>query len=130
MRLQIEKTQLPLEEFFKVLLFGNEIELKNRYLRVGQEYGTKTAEAVTGLHRADVGINPLDVGINVGINFTHSEESAIKIIRQNSKTTAAQLSGDLDVTLRQAERIIASLKKKAGLKRRGARKNGEWYFEK
>ena len=129
-RLQIEKTQLPLEEFFKVLLFGYEIELKNRYLRIGQEYGTKTAEAVTGLHRADVGINPLDVGINVGINFTHSEESAIKIIRQNSKTTAAQLSGDLDVTLRQAERIIASLKKKAGLKRRGARKNGEWYFEK
>ncbi|MBO5906445.1 MAG: hypothetical protein J6Q84_08540 [Kiritimatiellae bacterium] len=85
---------------------------------------------LTGLHRADVGIKPLDVGINVGINFTHSEESAIKIIRQNSKTTAAQLSRDLDVTLRQAERIIASLKKKAGLKRRGARKNGEWYFEK
>ena len=129
MRLQIEKTQLPLEEFFKVLLFGYEIELKNRYLRVGQEYGTKTAEAVTGLHRSDVGIKSLDIGINVGINFTHSEESAIKIIRQNSKTTAAQLSGDLDVTLRQAERIIASLKKKAGLKRRGARKNGEWYFE-
>lgn len=128
-RLQIEKTQLPLEEFFKVLLFGYEIELKNRYLRVGQEYGTKTAEAVTGLHRSDIGIKSLDVGINVGINFTHSEETAIKIIRQNSKTTAAQLSGDIDVTLRQAERIIASLKKKAGLKRRGARKNGEWYFE-
>jgi predicted HTH transcriptional regulator len=34
------------------------------------------------------------------------------------------------MTSRQAERIIASLKRKAGLKRRGARKNGEWYFEK
>ena len=30
---------------------------------------------------------------------------------------------------RQAQRIITSLKNKAGLKRRGARKNGEWYFE-
>ncbi|MBR3777106.1 MAG: cell filamentation protein Fic, partial [Kiritimatiellae bacterium] len=42
-RLQIEKTQLSLEEFFKVLLFGCEIELKNRYLRVGCEYGSRHA---------------------------------------------------------------------------------------
>ena len=30
---------------------------------------------------------------------------------------------------RQAQRIIATLKKKAGLKRCGARKNGQWYFD-
>ena len=129
-RWQIEKTQLPLEEFFKVLLFGYEIELKNRYLRIGQEYETKTAEAVTGLHRADVGIKSLDVGINVGIKFTHSEESAMKALLRNPKLTAPKLGELLGMTSRQAERIIASLKKKAGLKRRGARKNGEWYFEK
>ena len=34
-RRNIEKTLLPLEEFFKVLLFGEEIELKNRFLRIG-----------------------------------------------------------------------------------------------
>ena len=140
-RLQIEKTQLPLEEFFKVLLFGYEIELKNRYLRIGQEYGTKTAEAVTGLHRADVGIKPLDVGINVVIKrsddvindvikFNATEEAAIKAFLHDSRLSAGRLADIIGVKQRQAQRIIDSLKKKAGLKRRGARKNGEWYFEK
>ncbi len=140
-RLQIEKTQLPLEEFFKVLLFGYEIELKNRYLRIGQEYGTKTAEAVTGLHRSDVGIMSLDVGINDVIKrsddvindvikFNATEEIAIKAFLHDSRLSAGRLADIIGVKQRQAQRIIDSLKKKAGLKRRGARKNGEWYFEK
>jgi fido (protein-threonine AMPylation protein) len=140
-RLQIEKTQLPLEEFFKVLLFGYEIELKNRYLRIGQEYGTKTAEAVTGLHRSDVGIMSLDVGINDVIKrsddvindvikFNATEEVAIKAFLHDSRLSAGRLADIIGVKQRQAQRIIDSLKKKAGLKRRGARKNGEWYFEK
>lgn len=129
-RLNVDKTQLPLEEFFKVLIYGDEIELHNRFLRIGQECGTPAADAVTGLHRqngtANVGIN---VGINVGMNLTQSEEEAIKALLRNPKLTAPQLGELLDMTSRQAERIIASLKKKAGLKRRGARKNGEWYFD-
>ena len=77
---------------------------------------------------ANVVINKPDVGINVGINITHPEETAIKAFLRNSKITAPKLGEILGITPRQAERIIASLKKKAGLKRRGARKNGEWYF--
>ena len=77
----------------------------------------------------NVGVNKSDVGINVGINLTHTEETAIKAILRNSKLTAPKLGEILGITSRQAERIIASLKKKAGLKRRGARKNGEWYFD-
>ena len=128
LKLGIEKTQLPLEEFFKVLLFGYDLELKNRYLRVGQEYGSKTARAITGLHRADDGIN---VGINVGITseVNLTEAAAIKAILCNSRLTAVGLAGILKVTVRQAERVIAALKKKAGLKRRGANRKGEWYFE-
>lgn len=133
-RLQIERTQLPLEEFFKVLLFGCEIELKNRYLRIGQEYGTRTAEVVTGLHRADVSINDVinrsDDVINDVIKFNATEEAAIKAILHDSRLSAGRLADIIDVKQRQAQRIIDSLKKKAGLKRRGARKNGEWYFEK
>ena len=132
-RLGVEKTQLPLEEFFKVLIFGDNIELHNRFLKIGQEHGTPAGEAVKGLHRHDVvindGIKHPDVGINVGINFTPPEEVAIKAILQNPRITAPKLGDVLSMTSRQAERIIASLKKKAGLKRRGARKNGEWYFE-
>ena len=55
-RLNVEKTQLPLEEFFKVLIYGDEIELHNRFLRIGQEYGTTTAKAIADLHRHDDGV--------------------------------------------------------------------------
>ncbi|MBR3777541.1 MAG: Fic family protein [Kiritimatiellae bacterium] len=147
-RLQIEKTQLPLEEFFKVLLFGYEIELKNRYLRVGCEYGSQYAEEIKDLHRrnddtnvvtksSNVVIKPSDVVINnvvkradVIIKFTPIEEKAINILLRNPKISASQLGDQLGVVLRQAQRVMDSLKKKTGLKRRGARKNGEWYFEK
>ena len=152
-RLDVEKTLLPLEEFFKVLLYGDEIELHNRFLKIGQEYGSPTAKAIADLHRHDDvindvvnrpdvginrrndgindGINPSDDGINDGIKYTltETEEKAVKAILRDSHITATVLSGVLSVKKRQAERIIASLKKKAGLKRRGARKNGEWYFE-
>ena len=133
-RLQIEKTQLPLEEFFKVLLFGCELELRNRYLRVGQEYGTKTAEAVGEIHRQDVRkndvINCRDDVINDVINFSESEQVAIRAILRDPRLSAARLADILGVKQRQAQRIVASLKKKANLTRRGARKNGEWHFEK
>ena len=152
-KLNVDKTQLPLEEFFKVLIYGDEIELHNRFLRIGQEHGTTTAKAISDLHRHDDdvndvvnrpdvgknrrndgindGINPSDDGINDGIKYTltETEEKAVKAILRDSHITATVLSGVLSVKKRQAERIIASLKKKAGLKRRGARKNGEWYFE-
>ena len=55
-RLNVEKTQLPLEEFFKVLIYGDEIQVHNRFLRIGQEYGTTTAKAMADLHRHDDGV--------------------------------------------------------------------------
>ena len=142
-RLGVEKTQLPLEEFFKVLIFGYDIELRNRFLKIGQEHGTKQAEAIADLHRHNVvvndGVNESDDVINVGINhandvingvikFTASEEIAVKALIRNPRLSAMKLADLIGVKQRQAQRIIASLKKKAGLKRRGARKNGEWYF--
>ena len=135
-KLNVEKTQLPLEEFFKVLIYGYDIELRNRFLRIGYEHGTPKAEAVKHLHRHDVVENSGGVGINVGINvgikhgvvLSHTEENAVKAILRDDRVTAKVLSVVLGVTLRQAERIIASLKRKANLHREGSRKNGRWVF--
>ena len=135
-KLNVDKTQLPLEEFFKVLIYGDEIELHNRFLRIGQEYGTPAADAVTGLHRrngaSNVGVNKLDVVANVvvndAVNLSRTEECAVKELLRNPRISAATLATMLDVSPRQAQRIIASLKKKVGLRRRGADKNGEWIF--
>lgn len=105
-------------------------------MKIGQEYGTTAAEAVSGKHRKesmDVGINDVinDV-INSSddvINFNSTERVAVKAILGDPRLSAAKLAKILGVKQRQAQRVIASLKKKAGLKRRGAHKNGEWYFD-
>ena len=135
-KLNVEKTQLPLEEFFKVLLFGEEIELKNRFLRIGADYGSLVAAATGKLHRRDVGVkqkdvvvSPVDIAVNVAVKLTRNEDVAVHEILRDGKLTAAKLAGKLSITPRQAQRILASLKKKAGLKRRGSDKAGEWYFE-
>ena len=135
-KLNVEKTQLPLEEFFKVLLFGEEIELKNRFLRIGADYGSSVAAATGKLHRRDVGVkqkdvvaSPVDVAVNVVVKLTRNEDAVVHEILRDGKLTAAKLAGKLSITPRQAQRILASLKKKAGLKRRGSDKAGEWYFE-
>ena len=132
----IDKTQLPLEEFFKVLLFGEEIELKNRFLRIGSEYGSSVATAVTGLHRrtqnSDVGVKRGDDVVNdvanVVVKLTQSEKRAFREIERDGRISAARLAERISVTPRQAQRLIATLKKKAGLRRRGSDKSGEWYF--
>lgn len=137
--LGVERTTLPLEEFFKVLLYDADIELRNRFLRIGQEYGTSAAEAIGGLHRSNDGVNEPNDGVNVGINsgddgvkysLTENEEKAVMAILQDNRITAARLAGMLDVKKRQAERIMASLKKKAGLHRVGSDKSGKWVFGK
>ena len=81
-KLNIEKTQEHLEEFFKVLIYGYEIELRNRFLKIGQEYGTPAAKAIADLHRHDDVVNKPDVGINHGddvINGGMKDESALLV---------------------------------------------------
>ena len=100
------------------------------------------------LHRHDVGIN---VGINDGVNrgddgvndgvnsgkndligryaLSEREEKAVMAILRDNRITAKQLADILSVKKRQAERIIASLKRKTPLRRDGADKNGRWVFE-
>ena len=113
-------------------------------MRIGYEHGTEKAEAVKDLHRHDVGINDGanrgDDGVNDGVNngkndlkgryaLTEREEQAVMAILRDSRITAKQLADILSVKQRQAERIIASLKRKTPLHRDGADKNGRWVFE-
>ena len=127
-KLDVEKTQLPLEEFFKVLIFGHDLELHNRFLKIGQEYGSPVASAIQDMHHD--GVNRSDDGVNDGVKLTATEDRAVMAILKDSHITATLLAKTLGVKQRQAERVIATLKVKAGLKRRGADKNGEWYFSK
>lgn len=123
----IEKELLYLAEFFKVLLFDAEIELKNRHLRLGYEYGSASGESLKGIHRENVVAN---VGVNVVVKLSTIEHKARELIINDGHISAVKLAQALGITSRQAQRIFAALKSKAGLKRRGSDKNGTWYFEK
>jgi len=77
----------------------------------------------------------IDPNENVGVKsssdsgLSASEQKAAQLILRNSSVTEEEIANQLDVTIRQAQRIIASLRKKAGLKRRGSDKVGEWVFD-
>lgn len=154
--LGVERTTLYLEEFFKVLLYGYDIPLHNRFMKIGQEYGSAAADAIQSMHRSDVrgddahnGMETGHDGINDGINdgddgIKHGddgikrderrllnavEERAAMAILKDSRITAESLANVLGVKRRQAERIVSALKKKAGLRRIGPRKTGSWAFD-
>ena len=67
-------------------------------------------------HKAD------NVGINVGIN----ERKILDLLAHDNTLTARKIALQFGITLRQAERLFASLKEKSLIRRVGARKNGHW----
>ena len=71
----------------------------------------------------NVGIN---VGINVGTNVGENERKILSIIAHTPQATAREMAGILGITLRQCERILASLKQKGLIARVGANKGGHW----
>ena len=103
---------------------------KNAF-RIFAVFGRKIDEKEEQSLNVDSVIPNENVGVKSssesGLNA--SEQKAVLLILRNSFITEEEIANQLDVTIRQAERIIAALKKKAGLTRRGSDKTGEWYFD-
>lgn len=71
----------------------------------------------------DVGIN---VGINDGINVGINERNILAIIANSPNVTVRDMADALGLSLRQCERIIAEMKRKNLIKRKGSNKSGLW----
>lgn len=71
----------------------------------------------------DVGIN---VGINDGINVGINERNILAIIANSPNATVRDMADALGMSLRQCERIIAEMKRKNLIKRKGSNKSGLW----
>lgn len=84
----------------------------------------------TGTHLGiDVGNVGIDVGVdvgNVGIGTSDNEILLIELIRQNSKITVKEIADTLKLSKRQCERIIADLKHRGILSRKGTNRTGYW----
>ena len=129
-QLNVAKTTAYLEDFFKVLLFGEEIELKNRFLRIGFEYGSSNAEKVAELHRRKdshgMGGN---AGGNMGGNRLSSlpaqQQEVCRLMLKNPSITAAQIAELQKVRSNTIEKRIAVLRKKGAIVREGGTR-GVW----
>ncbi len=79
----------------------------------------------------DEGLEPrADVGINVGTNVGINEQRTLELIRINNRITAKEVAESLSVSLRQGERIMATLKEKGLIERIGPNKSGYWEVKK
>ena len=52
--------------------------------------------------------------------------NTLELIRINNRITAKEVAESLSVSLRQGERIMATLKEKGLIKRVGSNKSGHW----
>lgn len=67
-----------------------------------------------------------DVGTKGGAHVSYNDEKVLRLLSENPKITAKGLAGEIGLTDRQIERILAKLKKEGRIERIGASKNGCW----
>ncbi|MBQ7192249.1 MAG: Fic family protein [Paludibacteraceae bacterium] len=63
-----------------------------------------------------------NVGVNVGVN----EQRVLDLLAADLSLTAARIAEQLGISTRQAERLLAALKQKNLIRRKGADRNGHW----
>ena len=137
-QLGIEKTPLPLEDFFKVLIYGYDIELKNRFLRVGCEYGSATAEATKDLHRHDKSKSTMKSTMenddesamkNGGEGTTRlnaTDTKIVNIIKEDGFTTIPAIAQRIGLTKEGVFKALKRLKTSNRIRRVGPDKGGHW----
>ena len=99
-----------LNMFFRNLLLGEKNILKNRFCHIYWQQSNN-----------DVGVN---VGVNVGV--TNSEEKILKCIQEEPNTNSTKIAEKINLSKRQVERLLASLKSKGIIDHIGADRNGQW----
>ncbi len=118
-QLDVVKTTIYLEEFLKVLLYGAEIELKNRYLRIGCEYDTQAGVVISKLHR--------QIPNKLPNKFPNKKiRQTLLCLQNNPSLTADALAQLLGMSARTVRSHIKFLKEKGLIIRHGSNKTGYW----
>ena len=71
-----------------------------------------------------------NVGVNVGINVGINEQQLLDLIAKEPTITAPEAAKILNLSVRQVERLISTLRHNNILDRVGANKNGSWIIKK
>jgi len=123
----VEKTLLPLEEFFKVLLFDEQIELHNRFLHIDCNYGSPAAKAIAPLHRT-VEKRSEKSGQKKAVRKTSRKtvDRLWVLLRERPRISQADMVAVLGITRSTVQKHLDNLKKAGRLRRIGPDKGGHW----
>lgn len=111
-----------MKNYPEIALQWKEVGLSFQVQFVKKNYEDNKEKYIT-----DVGDNVGDVGDNVGDNINDNNDYLVlEQIKENNKISATELATKLNLSSRQCERIIASLKAKGLLIRVGSAKTGYW----
>ncbi|WP_346687491.1 ATP-binding protein [Enteroscipio rubneri] len=77
------------------------------------------------MNAGDVGNRVGNVGNHVGNQLSETEERVLALVKSDPKTSARKISDKLEMSVRQAERTLASLRKKGVIAREGGTR-GYW----
>ena len=98
-----------LQDFFTCLVFGAEIELKNRYLRIGFEYGSEAAKCLENAERA-----------------VKTRDRIMALIKNDPRVSISAMSRLLKISRSTVQKHVDVLKSTVGLAHQGPRKGGRW----
>ncbi|MCD8225751.1 MAG: putative DNA binding domain-containing protein [Bacteroides ovatus] len=114
-----------LKEYPNIKLRWKEIGLSFQVQFVNMNLNSNTGTH-SGIDVGNVGIDVGNVGIDVGVGTSNNEILLIELIRQISKITVKEIEDTLKLSKRQCERIIADLKHRGILSRKGTNRTGYW----
>jgi len=100
-----------LQDFFSNLVFGAEIELKNRYLRIGFEYGSAAAKSLEEAERQ-----------------LTTRDRVLALIKADPEISITAISKQLQIARSGIAKHVDILKTTVGLRHTGPRKGGRWSF--
>lgn len=104
-------------------------ENQNEYYKVLQQadnVGNSTIFVEFMLEMICNALKEISSSTDVVTNVVTNEEKILALLRHNKRMSASMLSVSVGITPRQAQRILAKLKEKGKIIRRGANKNGYW----
>ena len=111
-RMEISADTQFLQDFFKCLVFGAEIELKNRYLRIGFEYGSPAAKCLESAERT-----------------VKTRDRVFDLIKADPSISISVISRRLEISRSAIAKHVETLKATEGLSHQGPRKGGHWVWK-
>jgi fido (protein-threonine AMPylation protein)/DNA-binding CsgD family transcriptional regulator len=134
---KIYATQEYLLRFFGNILFGENNELKNRYLHI-KYLSPENVEEKFSVNKNTPNLlgvnddNKLDVnaganaGVNAGVKITQTQKKILSLMQKNNMITQAEIAKKIKVNETTVYRNIEKMKQLKILERIGSDKKGHW----